>query len=43
MVETLFKAEDSQLSKIKKTFIDNMWEVQKQLKEVAILQKNRDG
>ena len=42
MIDSLLKAEDGQLSKIKKTFIDNMWEVQKQLKEVTIMQKNHD-
>jgi len=35
-----FKAEDQQIAKTKKQFIDTMYEVQTQLKEVTMLQKN---
>ena len=40
LIDLSFKAEDQQIAKTKKQFIDTMYEVQNQLKEVTMLQKN---
>ena len=41
LIDLSFKAEDQQITKTKKNFLDNMWDVQKELKEVTMLQKNK--
>ena len=41
LIDMSFKAEDQQISKTKNNFLDNMWEVQKELKEVTMLQKTK--
>lgn len=41
LIDLSFKAEDQQIQKTKKAFVESMYEVQNQLKEVTMLQKNK--
>lgn len=43
LIDLSFKAEDQQILKTKKAFVDSMYEVQNQLKEVTLLQKEKFG
>lgn len=40
LIDLSFQAEDMQITKTKKTFLESMWDVQKDLKEVTMLHKN---
>lgn len=41
LIDVSHKAEDQQIGKTKRNFMENMWQVQKDLKEVTMLQKTR--